>query len=266
MGPDASLVSGLVAELVAHLEEDTDTPALISAAMAHLNLVMIHPFRDGNGRMARCMQTLVLARERVIAQEYSSIEEYLGKETPSYYEILANVGQGRWSPRGDARPWVQFCLKAHFVQMMTVHRIVSETEEMWRQLVDVAKTNRIPDRALVILLRATRGLKIKNSSYRAALRAADEEISIPTATSDLAAMVRAGLLVQHGIKRGAYYEAGKPLLKIRHAFLESRTPIDTSDLFTSQGDLFTTSAATTAGTIWPPQLSWQSQTAGRGGA
>ena len=39
-----------------------DLPVYVRAAMAHLNLVMIHPFRDGNGRMARCLKTLVLSR------------------------------------------------------------------------------------------------------------------------------------------------------------------------------------------------------------
>ncbi len=48
--------------------EDSDAhPAMIRAAMAHLNLVMVHPFKDGNGRMARALQTLVLARERILA-------------------------------------------------------------------------------------------------------------------------------------------------------------------------------------------------------
>jgi len=41
--------------------------------MAHLNLVMIHPFSDGNGRMARCLQTLVLGREGILEPEFSSL-------------------------------------------------------------------------------------------------------------------------------------------------------------------------------------------------
>jgi len=46
----------LVAELVASLNEAERSPALVRAAMAQLNLVMIHPFQDGNGRMARDAQ------------------------------------------------------------------------------------------------------------------------------------------------------------------------------------------------------------------
>src|SRR3546814_14964435 len=50
-GPDHELVPGLVEELVEDLQADSDVPVMVRAAMSHLNLVMIHPFRDGNGRM-----------------------------------------------------------------------------------------------------------------------------------------------------------------------------------------------------------------------
>lgn len=91
--PESDAVPGLVQELVHELESDVTTPAIVRAAMAHLNLVLIHPFRDGNGRMSRCIQTLVLAREQILAQELCSIEEYLGRNTDAYYRILAQVGQ-----------------------------------------------------------------------------------------------------------------------------------------------------------------------------
>jgi len=66
-------VPGLVEELCTELTEaDQDAKnRMIRAAMAHLNLVMIHPFGDGNGRMARCLQTLVLARGGVERRRYS---------------------------------------------------------------------------------------------------------------------------------------------------------------------------------------------------
>jgi hypothetical protein len=48
-GAELDQVPGLMAELVADLNDDSNTPPTVKAAMAHLNLVMIHPFRDGNG-------------------------------------------------------------------------------------------------------------------------------------------------------------------------------------------------------------------------
>ena len=60
-GPDVEVVDELIEELVAYLKAEVKEPAIIKAAMAHLNLAMIHPFKDGNGRAARALQTLVIA-------------------------------------------------------------------------------------------------------------------------------------------------------------------------------------------------------------
>jgi len=71
-GPAAGLVPGLMAELVTGLRAASAVDPLIRAAMAHLNLVMIHPFRDGNGRMARALQTLVLSRGGIAEPAFSA--------------------------------------------------------------------------------------------------------------------------------------------------------------------------------------------------
>jgi Fic family protein len=47
--------------------------------MAHLNLVMIHPFRDGNGRMARALQTMVLAQAQTMRRRFDEAEVQLRK-------------------------------------------------------------------------------------------------------------------------------------------------------------------------------------------
>lgn len=89
----------------------TDEPVV--QAMAHLNLVMIHPFRDGNGRMARALQTLVLATKGIAEPEFASIEEWLGANTDDYYRVLAATGRGEWAPGGDAHLRVKLTLRAH---------------------------------------------------------------------------------------------------------------------------------------------------------
>lgn len=229
--PEAEDVPGLVGELVATMRADTASPAIVRAAMAHLNLVMIHPFRDGNGRMSRCLQTLVLAREKILAQELSSIEEYLGRNTARYYAVLAEVGQGSWRPSGDARPWVRFCLEAHYVQAESVLRRIRESGQMWTEIETLREAQGLPERVTAALFDATIGLQVRNSGYRALLRGWGEEISNQVATSDLRAMVNAGLLRAHGRNRGAYYDAAEPLQTVRGSARESRTPIDTSTLF-----------------------------------
>lgn len=229
--PDHDVVPALVQELVEELESDGTTPAIVRGVMAHLNLVMIHPFRDGNGRMSRCLQTLVLAREQILAQELSSIEEYLGRNTQAYYRILAQVGEGAWNPGNDARPWVRFCLEAHYVQAESVLRRIRESGEVWIKVEQLRHDNRLPERVTAALFDAAIGLRVRNSSYRALLRDWDEAISNQVATTDLRAMVNAGLLQAHGRNRGAHYDAADPLRDIRTQARSSRRPIDTSTLF-----------------------------------
>jgi Fic family protein len=103
----------LIAELLGSLNSKEHTSEIVRAAMSNLNFVMIHPFSDGNGRMGRCLQTLVVAREGILEPEFCSLEEYLGVEQLAYYQVLALVGGGSWHPKNDARPWLRFILKAH---------------------------------------------------------------------------------------------------------------------------------------------------------
>lgn len=232
-GPDADRVPELVDELIEQLAGSQDVPPMVRGAMAHLSLVMIHPFRDGNGRMSRCLQTLVLARDRILAPDWCSIEEYLGVNTRDYYAVLGEVGKGAWNPDNDARPWVRFCLKAHYIQAMSVLRRVQESEKMWKELEALLSEKKgLPERVIQALFDATLGMRVKNSSYRSVLKHfANEEISNQVATSDLRAIVNAGLLEQHGKKRGTYYVAAPPLVEIRDRVKGGRSPIDASSLF-----------------------------------
>ena len=103
-GPDPRAVPDLMEEMVVQIREAANVNSIVTGAMAHLNLTMIHPFRDGNGRMARALQTLVIARDGILSSVFSSIEEWLGRNTQAYYDVLAAVGQGSWHPANDALP------------------------------------------------------------------------------------------------------------------------------------------------------------------
>jgi Fic family protein len=254
--PDSSYVAPLVDELIEWLASNGDAPGIVRAAMAHLNLVLVHPFRDGNGRMARCLQSLVLVQEGSLAREFCSIEEYLGqrRNQDSYYKILADVARGKWSPENDARAWVRYCLHAHYVQAASVLRRVRESEWVSTQIDGLIQQNKLQQRVEAALFDASLGLKVRNASYRATLEGWGEGISNQSATTDLQAMVRAGLLSQHGAKRGTYYEAAQPVLAISAEARKARTPISTSELFlplevapvppaTDQSELFPTATS-----------------------
>lgn len=219
-GPDAEAVPALVDELVASLNVVSEVPALVRAAMAHLNLVMIHPFSDGNGRMARCLQSLVLAREGILAPQFCSIEEYLGRNTPDYYAVLAEVGAGAWHPERDARPWVRFCLTAHYRQAQTLLRRSREMQRLWDALEDLVSELRLPDRALAALSDAALGFRVTNGRYRALT-----DINANLASRDLAALHRAGLLAAKGERRGRYYVASERVRSLYQQLREVRQRI-----------------------------------------
>ena len=229
--PDFDLVPDLVEELIKQLSSGVDVHPMIHAALAHLNLVMIHPFRDGNGRMARCIQTLVLTRDGIVVPEFCSVEEYLGANTDGYYRVLGQVGEGAWHPGNDARPWVHYCLIAHYVQAVSVLRRIRESEQIWEELGGLAQRHRLGERTMAALFDAALGLRVRNSAYRAVLRRWGEEVSNQVATLDLRAMVRAGLLEQHGKKRGTYYVGAETLREVRSRLVRGRQKIDTSHLF-----------------------------------
>ncbi len=218
MGPDSEQVPQLMSELCGELNEHREEHLMVRGAMAHLNLTMIHPFRDGNGRTARCLQTLVLARGGHISPVFISIEEYLGRSenTREYYEVLAEVGAGSWQPERDALPWVRFCLKAHFRQITTVVNRIERMNRVWAAL-EIEVTRRgLPERTIMALADACLGLKVRNPTYRKAA-----EISNDAAGRDLRLLVEAGLLESHGEKRGRFYLAAPTVRQIR---LDNETP------------------------------------------
>ena len=229
-GAPVDSVPTLVSELVDELNTKSDAPAMIRGAMSHLNLVMIHPFRDGNGRMARALQSLVLAREGFLSPVFVSIEEYLGRNTQACYDILVEVGQGSWNPQNDARPWLRFSLTAHLRQARTMLRRVRESERLWTELEKIADQEGLADRVVAVMFDAAIGLRVRNNTYRAAI--ADlEEISDATASRDLGKLVDADLLESHGEKRGRCYTRSPRLAAVWQAIVESRDPKDDRDPF-----------------------------------
>jgi len=219
-GPDAGRVPALMEELAVSLQADLDVDPLVRGAMAHLNLVMIHPYRDGNGRMARALQTLTISRQTIVEPAFSSIEEWLGQNTDDYYQVLAKTGQGSWRPRTDANLWAAFNIRAHHMQAQTVARRVTEASEIWVELDALVSTNRLPDRVTGILYEAVLGYRVRRSGYMKMT-----QIEKHTATRDLARLAELGLLHPQGETRARHYLAGDRLRNLRDVCRARRQPL-----------------------------------------
>lgn len=221
-GPDAPLVPGLMAELIAFLNSETALSVLVKAAMAHLNLAMIHPFKDGNGRMARVLQSMVLAKEGgILSPVFATIEEYVGRNTSDYYAVLAEVGQGSWHPENDALPWIRFCLTAHYRQATTLLNRVTEMGELVNSLTKEIQNRKLNERVIWALIDAAIGLKVQNPTYRK-----QAEISSQVAKLDLQNLVNCGLLIAKGERRWRHYVASAQLKTMREHVRIPRTNVD----------------------------------------
>ena len=228
--PDAGLVGELMAALVASLDDDAAAPVMFRAAMAHLNLAMIHPFRDGNGRMARALQTLVLSAEGLTSPVFSSVEEYLGRNTLDYYAVLAEVGQGSWRPGNSARPWIRFMLTAHYRQAWTLQRRVHETEHLFDGLTQLVDRAGLPTRTVGALADAARGRRLRRPVYSRLVEVTDgEPISDLSASRDLKALVDAGVLEAFGAGRGRSYAGSAELHDLWREVRASRPPRSEAD-------------------------------------
>src|SRR5580698_6953807 len=219
-GPDAAEVPVLMDALVQSLQTGVNSDPVVRSAMAHLNLVMIHPFRDGNGRMARALATLVLTRSDIGEPEFSSIEEWLGANTDDYYSVLAHTGRGSWPPRDNAHMWLPSTLRAHHMQAQTIARRVGGAGDTWKELDALVSAHDLPERAMEAMFDAVLGYRVRRAGY---LKRAD--VTEQTATRDLAALTAAGILTAHGNGRGRYYAAGEPLKQIQEHRRARRKPL-----------------------------------------
>lgn len=230
-GAHVDEVPSLMSELAAYVNHGEDDELLVKAAMTHLNLAMIHPFRDGNGRMARCLQSLVLARNGILSPVFMSIEEYLGRNTQAYYDVLAEVGGGRWAPTANTRPWIRFTLTAHLRQARTLRRRIDDAERLWLGLERLVGPRE--ERQLAALNDAAMGLRLRRATYLKIAAESGTEISQQTAGRDLKTLADLGYLEPHGERRGRFYVATPLVREVWLAIRGSRPMRDDSDPFSN---------------------------------
>ncbi|MBX9847649.1 MAG: Fic family protein [Rhodocyclaceae bacterium] len=106
--PPAYTLEHECARFLEWLESKTAEPALIKAALGHLWFVTLHPFDDGNGRIARALGDLLLARADGQGQRFYSMSAQIQRERKAYYEILEKTQKGTL----DVTAWLVWFLDA----------------------------------------------------------------------------------------------------------------------------------------------------------
>ena len=216
--PDVAEVPALMREIIDWLAVSDETHPLVRAAMAHLHLVSIHPWADGNGRMSRSLQTLMIARESVLAPEFSSIEAWLGRpgNTWEYYRELANRG-AVYRPDQDVSDWVRFNLVAYHEQAQAVRNRLTRSGLVWQLLADFADSRGLDDRVVSALHDVAMTGRVRRLRYEHA-----EGLSLQQAQRDLRDLVSLDVLEPVGRTRARYYAEGPRFPEA--ALTEARTP------------------------------------------
>jgi Fic family protein len=129
LAPPADRVPGLMKDLLAWLKR-TDTHPLVASSVFHYELEFIHPFADGNGRMGRLWQTLILSRWNPLFA-FLPVESVIRDRQADYYRVL-----GACDKAGNSTAFIEFLLAA----LLTALREASATDQVSDQLTDQVKS------------------------------------------------------------------------------------------------------------------------------
>ena len=186
--PPAAVLEKEMAVFLDWFNQPNDTNWVMKAALAHLWFLTIHPFEDGNGRIARAIADLALARSEQSSQRFYSMSAQIRLERNAYYEILEQTQTGSL----DITAWMTWfldCMGRAIQSAQTTLSGVLHKAEFWESLQDFALNER-QRRVLNRLLDGFEG-KLTTSKW-----AAFAKCSQDTALRDILPLVEQGILIR----------------------------------------------------------------------
>lgn len=197
--PPATKVAAEMEAFFAWFNAPPTADPVIKAALAHLWFVTIHPFEDGNGRIARAIADLALARSEGSSQRFYSMSAQIRAERNAYYDQLERTQKDST----DVTEWLLWfldCLGRAIVGADSVLAAVIAKGQFWER----AATLALNQRQIKVLNRLLDGFEGKMTSSKWATIA---KCSQDTANRDIAALIDLGLMVKgESGGRSTHYE------------------------------------------------------------
>ncbi len=140
-GPPADRVEHEMTLFLNWFNKKTQIDPVLKAAIAHLWFVTIHPFDDGNGRIARAIGDLMLARSENSSHRFYSLSAQIQKERKGYYAILEKTQKGSL----DITPWIEWffsCLSRAMEDALSTLNTILHKALVWENLADVPLNER----------------------------------------------------------------------------------------------------------------------------
>jgi Fic family protein len=186
--PVAARLRGEMKKFLDWFEKESSTDLVLKAGVAHLWFVTIHPFDDGNGRIARAIADMVLARSERSPQRFYSMSAQIRQERKAYYEILESTQKGDF----DITRWLEWflaCLGRAFEGAETILAAVLNKARIWERF---AGTD-LNERQRSMINRLLNGFEGKLTSSKWAKL---EKCSQDTALRDIEDLIRKGVLTK----------------------------------------------------------------------
>ena len=186
-------------DFIEWVNSDTSLDPILKAAIAHFWFIIIHPFDDGNGRIARAITDMILTRSEDSFERYYSMSNQILIEKKQYYEILQKVQHSD----GDITEWLNWflnCLKTALLEAEILVKKILRKTEFWNKHEDTL----INERQRLILNKLFDGFegKLKSSKW-----AKITKCSADTALRDIKDLISKGILQQeHSGGRSTNYE------------------------------------------------------------
>ncbi|MCF0049531.1 Fic family protein [Dyadobacter sp. LJ53] len=184
--PDSDRLPEEMSRFISWFNAKSDLDLVIKAAIAHLWFVTIHPFDDGNGRIARPIADMLLARSDESAQRFYSMSAQIQQKRKHYYDILEKTQKGNL----DITEWLEwflYCLDGALEATETTLNAVLNKAKYWKLFAE----KNINDRQKIMLSKLLDGFEGKLNTSKWAKIA---KTSSDTALRDIQNLVEQGVL------------------------------------------------------------------------
>src|SRR3989338_6323531 len=181
----------------------TREDGLLRSGLAHLYVVTIHPFEDGNGRIARALTEMALAQDERLPTRYYSLSSQILEERSAYYRVLEACQKGD----GDVTPWLQWYVGCYTRSVERAERLIADVlvkATFWQRHSQINLNTR-QRKVLNRLLDAGRGGFQGGLTTRKYVAMA--KVSRATAFREISGLLEKGLLTQNpALGRSVSYE------------------------------------------------------------
>jgi Fic family protein len=198
--PDQGDVPGLMRSFALWFKEDDGVHPVLKAGIAHLHLVAIHPFWDGNGRTARGLETLLLQRSPFGFRKLISTETVFLNLKDDYFSAIGRTLGQEFSQGYDATPWLEFSTRVVKTASDDLVVMTTDWNRMMQQGHDLWAAKGWPPRHVDGYAIAVQTGQITRGDYMEITG-----VSPATASRDLNDMVNVGVLRVEGKTRTRVY-------------------------------------------------------------